>query len=213
LALLVEWKDGASDWIPLKDLKDSNPVKLAEYAVANEIDREPAFFWWVPHVLKKRNRIIFKLKKQYWRTTHKFDMRVPKTVDDALEIDANEGNTIWFDSLKKELSKIMIAFNVKNDITPEMIRGDSKLLPGFQEIKCHWVFDVKMDLTRKSRFVAGGHMTTTPVQTYSSVVSRDSVRLAFLIAALNSLDLQACDVGNAYLNAECREKIWFVAGP
>jgi hypothetical protein len=211
--LLVEWKDGASDWIPLKDLKDSNPVELAEYAVANGIDREPAFYWWVPHVLKKRNRIISKLKKRYWRTTHKFGVRVPKTVDDALEIDANEGNTIWFDSLKKELSKIMIAFNIKNDITPEMIRGDSKLLPGFQEIKCHWVFDVKMDLTRKSRFVAGGHMTTTPVQTYSSVVSRDSVRLAFLIAALNGLDLQACDVGNAYLNAECREKIWFVAGP
>jgi hypothetical protein len=56
-------------------------------------------------------------------------------------------------------------------------------------------------------------LTTTPVQTYSSVVSRDSVRLAFLIAALNGLDLQACDVGNAYLNAPCREKIWFVAGP
>jgi hypothetical protein len=35
----------------------------------------------------------------------------------------------------------------------------------------------------------------------------------FLIAALNGLDLQACDVGNAYLNAPCREKIRFVAGP
>jgi hypothetical protein len=27
--LLVEWKDGASDWVPLRDLKDSNPVELA----------------------------------------------------------------------------------------------------------------------------------------------------------------------------------------
>jgi hypothetical protein len=50
--------------------------------------------------------------------------------------------------------------------------------------------------------------------TYSSVVSRDSVRLvAFLLAALNRLEIMACDIGNAYLNAPCQEKIWFVAGP
>ena len=37
--LLCEWKDGTSDWVPLKDLKDSNPIELAEYAVANRIQR------------------------------------------------------------------------------------------------------------------------------------------------------------------------------
>ena len=34
--LLVYWKDGSSSWVPLKDLKVSNPVELAEYAIANE---------------------------------------------------------------------------------------------------------------------------------------------------------------------------------
>ena len=38
------------------------------------------------------------------------------------------------------------------------------------------------------------------------------MRLAFLIAGLNDLDLLACDVSNAYLNAPCREKVWFVGG-
>jgi hypothetical protein len=33
--------------IALKDLKESNPVKVAEYTVANKIDDEPAFAWWV----------------------------------------------------------------------------------------------------------------------------------------------------------------------
>jgi len=76
------------------------------------------------------------------------------------------------------------------------------------------IFDVKMDFTRKARFVAGGHMTETPASlTYSSVVSRESVRIAFAIAAVNKLKCLSCDIGNAYLNAECREKIWFVAGP
>ena len=35
--LLVNWKDGTSDWIPLKDLKESNPIEVAEYAVANKL--------------------------------------------------------------------------------------------------------------------------------------------------------------------------------
>jgi hypothetical protein len=75
------------------------------------------------------------------------------------------------------------------------------------------IFNVKMDFTWKARFVAGGHTTDTPgLITYSSVVSRDSARLAFLIAGLNELDVLAGDVTNAYLNALCREKIWFEGG-
>ncbi len=77
---------------------------------------------------------------------------------------------------------------------------------------CHIVFNVKMDFTRKACFVANGSTTETPVALcYSSVVSRDSIRIAFLIAALNDLDIFACDIGNAYLNARCKEKIWFKA--
>jgi hypothetical protein len=112
------------------------------------------------------------------------------------------------------MKKVMVAFEYDDTLTPEQARTDKSKYVGFQEITCHIIFDVKMDLTRKARFVAGGHLTEPPVSvTYSSVVSRDSVRLAFLLAALNDLDIVACDVGNAYLNAPCREKIWFVAGP
>ena len=62
--------------------------------------------------------------------------------------------------------------------------------------------------------VAGGHTTETPAPlTYASVVSRDSVRIALTIAALNDLKILACNIQNAYLNAQCREKIWTIAGP
>ena len=62
--------------------------------------------------------------------------------------------------------------------------------------------------------VAGGHTTTTPSSiTYSSVVSRDSVRIALTIAALNGLKVLGCDIQNAYLTAKCQEKIWTIAGP
>ena len=95
--------------------------------------------------------------------------------------------------------------------------GDEEdLPPEFQFIKCHMIFDIKMgeNFSRKARMVAGGHMTDTPATiTYSSVVSRDSVRIAFLYAALNDLKVFACDIQNAYLTAKCREKIWCRAGP
>lgn len=78
--LLVQWKDGSSDWISLKHLKESNPIELAEYAVANRIQEEPAFKWWVSNTLRLRNRIISKVKKRYWKTNYKYGVRLPHSV-------------------------------------------------------------------------------------------------------------------------------------
>ena len=112
------------------------------------------------------------------------------------------------------MGKAKVSYIPMDGVTPEDVRANKvDQLRGFQEIKCHIIFDIKMDFTRKARFVAGGHMTEAPNSlTYSSVVSRESVKIAFLVAALNDLDIMSCDIGNAYLNAPCREKIWFVAG-
>ena len=88
-----------------------------------------------------------------------------------------------------------------------------KMPIGFKEITCHMIFDVKFDLTRKARYVGGGHLTkVSPLMSYSSVVSRDSVRIMFLVATLNDLNIKMCDIGNVYLNAETRERVWFRAG-
>jgi hypothetical protein len=76
------------------------------------------------------------------------------------------------------------------------------------------VFDVKLDLVRKARFVAGGHQTDPPKESvYSSVISRDSVHLAFLIAALNDLEILSADIQNTYVNAPTKERIYTIAGP
>ena len=112
------------------------------------------------------------------------------------------------------MSKVKVAWKADEHFTPEHIRSqETNKFIGFQEIGCHLIFDVKIDFTRKARFVAGGHTTeATSEITYLSVVSRDSVRLAFMIAALNGLDIMSCDLENAYLNVTNREKIWFEGG-
>ena len=118
------------------------------------------------------------------------------------------------EALGKEMAKVKVAWTAADGVSPEQARsGKESSMIRYQEIRCHVIFDVKMDFTRKARFVAGGHTTDTSSSiTYSSVVLRDSVRLAFLVAGLNDLDVLAGDVTNAYLNAKCREKIWFEGG-
>ena len=51
------------------------------------------------------------------------------------------------------------------------------------------------------------------VPTYASVVSRESVRIAFTVAALNGLSVLSADCEGAYLNAKPREKLYTRCGP
>jgi hypothetical protein len=173
----VQWRDGSVSWEKRADLKASNPVEVAEYTVANHLVEEPAFKWWVPHVIRRRNRIISKVKSRYWKTTHKFGIRLPKTVEEALEIDRTTNADFWRKAINKEMAKVKIARATHDGHTPQQVReGNVAEFIGFQEIGCHIVFDIKMDFTRKARFVAGGHTTTAPSSlTYSSIMSRDSV--------------------------------------
>ena len=206
--IYAEWKDGSTDWIALKDVKDSYPVQLAEYAVANGLQDEPVFAWWVPFTIKKRDRIIKKVKSKYWSRTHKYGIRVPKSIKEAIEIDKENGNTLWMDAVKLEMKNILVAF--------DPIEDPSVLGKEFSEITGHLVFDIKLGegFRRKARWVANGHLTEPPsTVTYSTVVSRDSVRIMLLIAALNELEVRGADIQNAYLNAPNKEKHWMRAGP
>jgi hypothetical protein len=51
------------------------------------------------------------------------------------------------------------------------------------------------------------------MMTYESVVSRESVRIALTLAALNNLDVMMGDIDNYYLTASITEKVWTVLGP
>ena len=191
--LCVEFKDGSTSWIRLAEMKESFPVETAEYAVAVGIEDEPAFCWWVPHVLKTRDRIMPTVKSRYHKRTHKFGIEVPTTVARALEIDTENGNTLWTDAIAKEMTNVSVAFQVLED--------DAKVPVGYAQMRCHIIFDIKIDgFKRKARMVAGGHMLDAPaVSTYSSVVSRETVRIALTLAALNDLDVKSSDIQTAYL--------------
>jgi hypothetical protein len=99
-------KDGSQCWTSLRELKHSEPVKLAEYVVGNKIEEEPAFAWWVKPVLRKRNRIIRWVKSRYWKTTHKYGIKLPHSVEEAYQIDHDTGADHWTNAIDKEMKGI-----------------------------------------------------------------------------------------------------------
>jgi hypothetical protein len=106
-----------------------------------------------------------------------------------------------------EMKNVRVAFDVLDD--------KEEIPVGYQQIRGHLIFEIKMgSLHRMARYVADGHLTDPPASiTYASVVSTESVRIAFTIAALNDLDVQAADIQNAYLTSPCDEKVCTVLGP
>jgi hypothetical protein len=105
------------------------------------------------------------------------------------------------------MKTVRIAFKILN--------GEESVPPTYQDIRCHMIFDVKMEyFCRKARFVAGGQTTENPhAMTCASVVSRKSVMIALNLDALNDLDVKMADIENAYLTVPITEKVWTVLGP
>ena len=85
----------------------------------------------------------------------------------------------------------------------------------WQKTTVHIVFDVKHDLRRKARAVAGGHLVDAAgIDVYSSTVKGISVKIVQVISHKMGLKLLCGDVGNAYVNAYMKEKVYVpVAGP
>jgi hypothetical protein len=101
---------------------------------------------------------------------------------------------------------------MKNVMAAFEFNDEDKIPIGYKHITCHMVFNIKSNLMRKARLVGGGHQTEVPKEsTYSSVISRDSVQIAFLYAALNDLDILSADIQNAYLNAPTKDKLYMMA--
>jgi hypothetical protein len=108
-----------------------------------------------------------------------------------------------------EMTKVGGAFEVLEGGTC-VPTGWSRVTPG------HLFWDVKMDFTRKTRWVViDGHKTPNPIgSTYAGVVSRESVCVAFTYAAaLNGLDVFAADIRNSYLQAPSSQKDYIICGP
>ena len=87
-------------------------------------------------MLKKQESIISKIKSKYWLRTHKFGIRVPKTVKEEKRLDQQNDNHLWWEDICKDMKNVRIDFDVFD--------GDVNHLKGYHFVECHIIFDIKM---------------------------------------------------------------------
>jgi hypothetical protein len=96
----VMWNDNSTSWHQLADIKNSLPMQLAQYAISHKLDKETDFKWWIKPTLKHQDHFLKALKSKYSSRTHKFGIRVPTSVEEALAID-KETNTTYCEDIHR----------------------------------------------------------------------------------------------------------------
>ena len=104
--MIVQWKNGITILVTLKDMKEAYPVQADEYEVENRVSSEPALAWWDTYVLKKRNQITEKEKSKYWVRSNNYGIKVPNNVDQAKQSDEKNCNKLWCDSIGTEMKNV-----------------------------------------------------------------------------------------------------------
>jgi len=218
--LLVKWESEEITLEPAYNFGKSSTYKwiLAEYARDNDLLDEWNKYWPSLHLkssaknAKKLLRQINAAKRASYKSApvYMYGHQVPRNHEQALEIDRINGNTKWQESEKTERKQLW-EYETFIDKGP---RATARVPVGYKKINLHFVYAVKHDGRYKSRIVAGGHLTDAPVESvYSGVVSLCGVRFCIFLAELNELQVWQTDVGNAYLEAFTKEKVFVIAGP
>jgi hypothetical protein len=210
--VLICWMNGEETYEPLCEMIKDNPISVAKNAKEQGLLDTPG--------RKKLQKFARRIKKFLHMVKQanlqcaprgvcvKFGVQVPRNWKEAMELDAKNNLTLWHDAIQKEMDRIA-EYGTFCDL------GKGATAPsGYKKITVRLVFDVKHDLRHKARLVAGGHLTDPPKDSvYLGVASLQSLRLVALFAELNGLQLWAADVGNAYLEALTKEKLYVIAGP
>ena len=207
----VGWTTEEPTWVDTDAVKVQKPIILIDYAIRLNLATNDRDWGWVatytnrPGLVNHMTR-CFAAAANRNTPKYKFGVEVPRSSAHALKLDEANGDSLWNNAIQTELKQI-------SDFKTFRTLGSGETLGDFTRIPYHIVFDVKFDLRRKARLVAGGNHTETPKEDiYSGVVDLMSVRLGFMIAAMNDLQVCAADIGNAFLYGKSREKAYVVAG-
>ena len=78
-------------------------------------------------------------------------MEILRTVKEALQLEARNGNKFWNDAIDREMVNLKVAFDI--------LENDTPMTPGYKRSSGHMIFDVRMTLERKAIRVKDGHRT------------------------------------------------------
>ena len=229
IEVLIKWTTGEETWEPLSMIKRTDPLHAAKYAHENELTSEKGWKWAknkhasIERYIQKLSGIQSSVTENFMRTIYKvkrkknkpkgirykFGVELPRNTKHALELDRNNGNTLWKEAMESETKGLM-------EFETFIVLGDDERPPkGYSFIPLHACYECKVDGRRKCRIVANGGLAPEPDDSdlYSGVVTIDVVQLLILIGMLNDLQIMATDISQAYLHGITREKLYTRAGP
>ena len=67
---------------------------------------------------------------------HKYGIRIPKSVKEAIELDTQNGNNLWWMALMDEMKTVRPGL--------EIYEGKLEDLVGYQKVRCHIIWDIKL---------------------------------------------------------------------
>ena len=94
-------------------------------------------------------------------------MELLTSVSDAKKLDEKNDNTLWIDVINREMENLKVAFDIMED--------GAKITVGYTKASGHLVFDVRVTLERKARWVKDGNRTPEPEWSTFLELSRERV--------------------------------------
>ena len=236
LKLKVLWDAEEHTWESFLEMKVDHPRLTATYLLENNVTRSKRSdrnLQWAKKTLRDIDRAVRRIARIYdfyldekdevfavrrtmnrkkkkfsMKPVYQYGIRVPRTVQEAVQLDKENGNTAWEEAIKKEISALveLECFDFK--------KAGFNPGPNYQYAPLRMIFAVKQDLRRKARLVIGGHLVDVlDNNLYSSTVKGISVKILHVIAHQQQLKLLCGDVGNAFVNAHTNELVFTKAGP
>ncbi len=209
--LKVAWRNGEISWTNMNALKEQDPWIILSYIDKRKLHQHPEFKWSKQYFnnLEQSCNIFLSNTTDNQGMKFKFGVQIPKNAGHAKHLDHVNNNTLWADTTAKELNSLNSFHTFK------VLENDEPLPEGYAKIPYMLIFDCKFDGRRKCRLVLGGHRTpdVPPEETYSGVIAMETVRTAFVLGAINNLDVCAADISTAFLHGKTREKVYIIAGP
>ena len=178
--------DNNSEIVDLEDLCVDHLWQCIAYASKHKpLYREGFCTWITPHLETDKDLAVMIHNYCVSTMTHqyKYGIKLPWSAKHALELDKKNGNNLWAEAIKLEIHQMINKFKA-------FWIHDSKTPPvGFQKLRYHFVFDIKVDRSHKAWWVMDSNFSPEMPREdcFASVVSTKAVRLGFILAQVQNL--------------------------
>ena len=99
--------------------------------------------------MRKRYVIISAIKSRIHKTTFKYGIWIPTSIEHGHRLDKENGNNFWRDTNATKMQNVGMAF--------EFLQEGQNPPVGWSNVTGHLIWDVKMEFTRKTIWVLDGH--------------------------------------------------------